>query len=148
MQALLQIGMALAVGLLFGIGLIVSGMTDPSKVIGFLDLAGRWDPSLAFVMGGAIAVGLVAFGLAARRDTSLLGEAMRLPTASGIDRRLVFGGLAFGAGWGLAGYCPGPALASLAGGGVKTLVFVAAMLAGMAIFILLERIAQRRRRTP
>lgn len=148
MQALLQIGMALTVGLLFGIGLIVSGMTDPSKVIGFLDLAGRWDPSLAFVMGGAIAVGLAAFGLAARRDTSLLGATMRLPTASGIDRRLVFGGLAFGAGWGLAGYCPGPALASLVGGGVKALVFVAAMLAGMAIFILLERIAQRRRRTP
>lgn len=148
MQRLLQIGMALAVGLLFGFGLIVSGMTDPSKVIGFLDLAGRWDPSLAFVMGGAIAVGLAAFGLAARRDTSLLGETMRLPTATGIDRRLLFGGLAFGAGWGLAGYCPGPALASLAGGGVKPLVFVAAMLAGMVIFILLERIAQRRRRTP
>ncbi|NRR29132.1 YeeE/YedE family protein [Oxalobacteraceae bacterium] len=136
---------ALASGLLFGIGLIVSGMTDPSKVIGFLDLAGRWDPSLAFVMGGAIAVGLVAFAFAARRDKSLLGDTIRLPTATHIDRRLVFGGLAFGAGWGLAGYCPGPALASLAGGGAKPLVFSAAMLAGMVIFALLERVSRLRR---
>ena len=145
MQSIKQTAMALVVGLLFGIGLIVAGMTDPSKVIGFLDLAGQWDPSLAFVMGGAIAVGLVAFAFAARRDRSLLGGAMRLPTATHIDRRLVFGGLAFGAGWGLAGYCPGPALASLASGGVKPLIFGAAMLAGMVIFALLERIAQQRR---
>ena len=136
---------ALFVGLLFGIGLIVSGMTDPSKVIGFLDLAGRWDPSLALVMGGAILVGLVAFRFAAGRTRSLLGDVMRLPTASQIDRRLVLGGLAFGAGWGLAGYCPGPALASLAGGAVKPLIFSAAMLAGMAIFALLERLQARRK---
>ena len=107
---------ALIVGLVFGIGLIVSGMTDPSKVLGFLDLAGNWDPSLAFVMGGAILVGLLAFRMAGRRERSLLGEAMRLPTATRIDRRLVLGSLAFGAGWGLAGYCPGPALAALASG--------------------------------
>jgi uncharacterized membrane protein YedE/YeeE len=131
---------ALAVGLLFGAGLIVSGMTDPSKVIGFLDLAGRWDPSLAFVMGGAILVGLAAFRFAAGRDKSLLGDAMRLPTATRIDRRLVLGGLAFGAGWGLAGYCPGPALASLATGGSKPLIFAAAMIAGMVIFELVERL--------
>ena len=136
---------ALFVGLLFGIGLIVSGMTDPSKVIGFLDLAGRWDPSLALVMGGAILVGLVAFRFAAGRTRSLLGDVMRLPTASQIDRRLVLGGLAFGAGWGLAGYCHGPALASLASGAVKPLIFSAAMLAGMAIFALLERLQARRK---
>lgn len=137
---------ALASGLLFGIGLIVSGMTDPSKVIGFLDLAGRWDPSLAFVMAGAIAIGRVAFAFAVKRAKSLLGDTIRLPTATHIDRRLVFGGLAFGAGWGLAGYCPGPALASLAGGGTKPLIFSAAMLAGMALFALIERVSKRSRR--
>lgn len=136
---------ALATGLLFGIGLIVSGMTDPSKVIGFLDLTGRWDPSLAFVMGGAIAVGLAAFAFAAKRDRSLLGDTIRLPTATHVDRRLVFGGLAFGAGWGLAGYCPGPALASLASGGAKPLIFSAAMLVGMVIFTLLEHASKLRR---
>ena len=129
---------AFIVGLVFGIGLIVSGMTDPSKVLGFLDLAGPWDPSLAFVMGGAILVGLLAFRIAGRRERSLLGEPMRLPTATRIDRRLVLGSLAFGAGWGLAGYCPGPALASLATGGVKPLIFTVAMLAGMSLFELLE----------
>lgn len=135
---------ALIVGLVFGLGLILSGMTDPAKVIGFLDLAGAWDPSLGFVMGGAILVGAIAFGFASRRERSLLGEPMRLPTATRIDRRLVLGSLAFGAGWGLAGYCPGPALASLATGGIKPLVFTAAMLAGMAIFELLERRAASR----
>ena len=136
---------ALIAGLVFGIGLIVSGMTDPSKVIGFLDLAGRWDPSLAFVMGGAIMVGLVAFRLASGRHKSLLGDPMRLPDASHIDRRLVLGSFAFGIGWGLAGYCPGPALASLAAGGSKPLIFVAAMLVGMVIFELLERLPARRK---
>ena len=141
----MHIILALLVGLVFGIGLIVSGMTDPSKVIGFLDLAGRWDPSLGFVMGGAILVGLVAFRFAAGRDRSLLGDAMRLPTATHIDRRLVLGGLAFGAGWGLAGYCPGPALASLASGGSKPLIFSVAMIVGMAIFELLEHLPARRK---
>ena len=141
----MHIILALLVGLVFGIGLIVSGMTDPSKVIGFLDLAGRWDPSLGFVMGGAILVGLVAFRFAAGRDRSLLGDAMRLPTATHIDRRLVLGGLAFGAGWGLAGYCPGPALASLASGGGKPLIFAAAMVVGMVIFELLERLPAHRK---
>lgn len=130
--------MAFIVGLVFGIGLIVSGMTDPSKVLGFLDLAGNWDPSLAFVMGGAILVGLVAFRFAGKRERSLLGEPMRLPSATRIDRRLVLGSLAFGAGWGLAGYCPGPALASLASGGLKPLIFTLAMLAGMSLFELVE----------
>jgi uncharacterized membrane protein YedE/YeeE len=140
----MQIFMALIVGLLFGIGLIVSGMTDPAKVIGFLDLAGNWDPSLGFVMGGAILVGVFAFGVARKRKRSLLGAPMRLPTATVIDRRLVLGSLAFGAGWGLAGYCPGPALASLATGGAKPLLFTLAMLAGMALFEVLERISTAR----
>lgn len=139
----MQVIMALIVGMLFGIGLIVSGMTDPSKVIGFLDLAGHWDPSLGLVMAGAILVGLLAFRLAAGRERSLLGDAMRLPTSTQIDRRLVLGGLAFGAGWGLAGYCPGPALASLASGNAKPLIFSAAMLTGMAIFELVERLRSR-----
>lgn len=138
----MQLLMAFIVGLVFGIGLIVSGMTNPAKVQGFLDLGGQWDPSLAFVMGGAILVGLVAFRLAGARQRSLLGEAMRLPTSNRIDRRLVLGGLAFGIGWGLGGYCPGPALASLAGGG-KAVVFSLAMVAGMAIFEILERLPKR-----
>jgi uncharacterized membrane protein YedE/YeeE len=142
----MHIIMALAAGLVFGIGLIVSGMTDPSKVIGFLDLAGRWDPSLGFVMGGAILVGLAAFRFAAGRKKSPLGAVMLLPTATRIDRRLVLGGLAFGAGWGLAGYCPGPALASLAAGGSKPLIFAGAMVAGMVMFELLERLPARRKR--
>lgn len=140
----MQIFMALLVGLLFGIGLIVSGMTDPAKVIGFLDLAGTWDPSLGFVMGGAILVGVFAFGAARKRERSLLGAPMRLPTATVIDRGLVLGSLAFGAGWGLAGYCPGPALASLAAGGAKPLLFTLAMLAGMALFEVLERVSATR----
>ena len=135
----MNILMALITGLVFGIGLIVSGMTNPAKVLGFLDLAGRWDPSLALVMAGAILVALPAFRVAARRRQSLLGEPMHLPTATRIDRRLVLGSLAFGAGWGLAGFCPGPALASLATGAVQPLIFCAAMLAGMGIFELLER---------
>lgn len=130
---------AFIVGLVFGIGLIVAGMTNPAKVQGFLDLAGNWDPSLAFVMGGAILVGLVAFRFAGKRERSLLGEAMRLPTATAIDRRLVLGGLTFGIGWGLGGFCPGPALASLATGGIKPLIFSIAMLAGMIAYEILER---------
>lgn len=141
----MQILVSFFVGLLFGIGLIVGGMTNPAKVQGFLDLAGHWDPSLAFVMGGAVLVGLVAFRFAGKRERSLLGEAMRLPTARQIDRRLVLGGLAFGIGWGLAGYCPGPALASLALGG-KPLVFSIAMVVGMVIFELLERLPRARQR--
>ena len=134
----MQIFMALVAGLIFGLGLILSGMTNPAKVIGFLDLAGNWDPSLALVMAGAISVSVVPFRLAKGRATALLGGPIRLPTATDIDRRLVLGSLAFGAGWGLAGYCPGPALASLLSGGAKPLLFVLAMLAGMALFELLQ----------
>lgn len=130
---------ALLAGLVFGLGLIVSGMADPAKVLGFLDLAGAWDPSLALVMAGAIAVGLVAFTLAGRRTRSLLGLEMQLPKGSAIDRRLVLGSLLFGVGWGVAGFCPGPALVALGMGEVKAAVFVLAMVAGMGIFELLER---------
>ena len=126
------------IGLLFGFGLILSGMTDPGKVIGFLDLFGTWDPSLAFVMGGAIAVGFFAFRLAKARATSFLGGAMRLPTSQDIDRRLIVGSLLFGAGWGLAGFCPGPALVSLGAGQDKAVVFVIAMVLGMLAFEWLE----------
>ena len=129
---------ALFAGLVFGLGLIVSGMSNPAKVLGFLDLAGRWDPSLAFVMAGAILAAAPAFALARRRKASLLGEAMRLPAAGAIDRRLALGALAFGAGWGLAGYCPGPALVSLAAGGAKPWIFTLSMLAGMVLFEWLE----------
>jgi uncharacterized membrane protein YedE/YeeE len=143
----MQLLMALAAGLLFGVGLILAGMTDPAKVQGFLDLAGNWDPSLAFVMGGAIMVGLVAFRIAGARERSLLGDAMQLPASRRIEPRLVLGALAFGVGWGLTGYCPGPALASLATGG-KPLVFVLSLVAGMALFELFERLPRLRRRQP
>jgi uncharacterized protein len=130
---------ALLAGLAFGLGLILSGMANPAKVLGFLDLAGRWDPSLAFVMAGAIAVGLVAFTAARGRALSLLGEPMRMPTATQLDRRLIGGSTLFGIGWGIAGFCPGPALVALGMGETKAVVFVLAMLAGMGIHALLER---------
>ncbi|MCA1323697.1 YeeE/YedE family protein [Herbaspirillum sp. alder98] len=139
---------ALLAGLLFGLGLIVSGMANPAKVLGFLDLAGAWDPSLALVMAGAIGVGLPAFAVARRRRQSLLGAAMQLPTAKGIDRRLVIGSLLFGVGWGIAGICPGPALVLLGAGQVKGAVFVVAMLAGMLIFHRWARRKQADSRSP
>ena len=130
------------IGLLFGFGLILSGMTDPGKVIGFLDLAGAWDPSLALVMGGAIAVGFFAFGLAKKRTLNFFGGALTLPSSRHIDRPLVLGSLLFGAGWGLAGFCPGPAIVSMASGQPKALVFVLAMLAGMIVFDFLDRLGR------
>lgn len=130
-------------GLVFGLGLIVSGMADPAKVLGFLDLAGAWDPSLALVMAGAIAVASVAFFIAGRRRLSCLGLPLHLPTARRIDRRLLLGSLVFGIGWGVAGFCPGPALVALGMGEPKALVFVAAMLAGMGLFEAIERRARR-----
>lgn len=130
---------ALLAGGVFGIGLIVSGMADPAKVLGFLDLAGTWDPSLIFVMGGAILVGVFAFTFARKRTVSLLGLQMRMPMTTQVDRRLVAGGVLFGIGWGIAGFCPGPALVALGMGEAKALVFVVAMLLGMGVFELLER---------
>ncbi|EKZ97899.1 hypothetical protein D769_17959 [Cupriavidus sp. HMR-1] len=130
---------ALLAGLLFGIGLMVSGMANPAKVLGFLDLAGRWDPSLAFVMVGAIAIGSVAFLLAKRRQRSLLGLPMQLPTNTVITPRLLIGSALFGIGWGTAGFCPGPALVALGAGYPKAIGFVLAMAAGMLVFEVLER---------
>jgi uncharacterized protein len=127
------------VGLLFGLGLLLSGMTDPGKVLGFLDLFGQWDPSLAFVMGGAILVGFFAFAVAKKRTSSFLGGALNLPKSNVIDKRLVIGSLLFGAGWGLAGFCPGPALVSMASGQAQALIFVAAMVVGMIGFEMIER---------
>lgn len=129
---------AFLTGLIFGAGLLLSGMANPDKVLSFLDLAGNWDPSLALVMGGAIAVGLVAFGYIKTRSQSLLGEPLHLPTKKSVDKRLVLGSLGFGVGWGLAGFCPGPALVALGAGELKAVVFVAAMLVGMGLFEVLE----------
>jgi uncharacterized membrane protein YedE/YeeE len=123
---------AFVAGLVFGLGLVVAGMANPAKILQFLDIAGNWDPSLLFVMVGAIAVGMVAFAFARRRTTSALGLPMHLPTARAIDVRLVGGSLLFGIGWGLAGFCPGPAIVALGAGYAKAGVFIAAMLAGMA----------------
>ena len=120
-------------GLVFGIGLILAGMADPLKVKGFLDLAGAWDPSLALVMGGAIALGAVAFALAKRRELSWTGAPIEIPTNRSIDTRLILGGVLFGAGWGIGGFCPGPALVALGSGMGAAGIFVAAMLVGMVV---------------
>ena len=134
---------AFLAGLAFGVGLIVSGMANPAKVLGFLDLAGKWDPSLALVMGGAIGVGVVGFMLANKRRRSLLGTPMMIPATRALDRRLVVGSLLFGVGWGLAGFCPGPALVALGAAQLKALVFVAAMVGGMVAFERIERTRKR-----
>lgn len=131
---------AFAAGLVFGFGLLLSGMADPGKVKGFLDLAGAWDPSLAFVMAGAIGVGFFAFRIAGRRGQSLFGGPMQLPQRSDIDTRLVAGSVVFGIGWGLAGFCPGPAVVALGAGYDKAFVFVLAMLAGMLAYRAAERL--------
>lgn len=120
-------------GLVFGLGLIASGMSNPAKVKGFLDLAGAWDPSLALVMGGAIAVGVFAFAAGKRRERAWSGERMEIPNIRVIDARLIVGGLLFGVGWGIAGFCPGPALVALGSGMDAALIFVPAMLAGMLL---------------
>lgn len=124
---------ALVCGLIFGLGLILSGMGSPAKVQNFLDFFGQWDPSLGFVMGGAIAVGLVAFTWAKQRKTALLGAPMQLPTSTAIDSKLLTGSALFGIGWGLAGFCPGPALMNLSTLNPEVWLFVAAMLAGMGV---------------
>jgi hypothetical protein len=134
---------AFLTGLLFGVGLILSGMTDPSKITGFLDLAGAWDPSLAFVMGGAVLVGSAGFRLAEGRPTSVLGGLLQLPGTRGVDARLVLGSAVFGVGWGLAGFCPGPAIVAFGAGYDKAAVFVIAMLAGMVAYEAAERLVSR-----
>jgi uncharacterized membrane protein YedE/YeeE len=120
-------------GLLFGVGLLISGLADPAKVLNFLDVLGTWDPSLAFVMAGAIAVTFVGYRAAFRRPAPLLEQRFHLPTATAIDRRVVSGAAIFGIGWGLTGFCPGPAIVSIPLLAHGTIAFVAAMLAGMGI---------------
>ena len=121
------------VGLLFGLGLCLSGMTSPAKVLGFLDLAGAWDPSLAFVMGGAVAVAFVAFRIAVRRGSTLSGRPLHLPEVRATDARLVAGSLIFGVGWGLAGLCPGPAIVDVGFLDGHAALFVLFMAAGMGL---------------
>lgn len=135
--------LALVAGLIFGLGLLLAGMANPAKVLGFLDLAGAWDPSLALVMAGAIGVALLPFSWAKRQSRSLLGAPMQLPGKRQLDRRLIIGSLLFGIGWGIAGICPGPAVAILLTGHWQGLLFVLAMLAGMGLFELLERRGSR-----
>ena len=130
---------ALLAGLIFGLGLIVSGMANPEKVIGFLNIFGRWDPSLAFVMGGAIFIGVFSFKYIVKREKTLLGGSLHLSNEKSINKRLIFGSLIFGLGWGVAGFCPGPALVSLGMGSLKGAMFVIAMLAGMLAFKLVQK---------
>ncbi|GFM80499.1 membrane protein [Pseudomonas cichorii] len=134
---------ALIAGLLFGTGLLMAGMTNPAKVLGFLDIAGQWDPSLAFVMIGAIAVAFLPFRWAGKHRHSLLGAPMQLPASRTLDKRLIGGSLLFGVGWGIAGLCPGPAVALLLTLQWQPLVFVISMLAGMLIFRALETRSKR-----
>jgi len=129
----MSILIALCAGLLFGIGLLLSGMADPLKVKGFLDLLGPWNPTLALVMGGALVVGMVGFRLATGRRTAWSGVPMQLPPPGPIDGRLALGGVLFGAGWGLAGFCPGPAIVAAGSGSMAAMAFVAAMVAGMLL---------------
>jgi uncharacterized membrane protein YedE/YeeE len=128
-----------AAGFVFGLGLLVSGMANPAKVLGFLDLAGAWDPSLALVMAGAVAVGAAAFAYMKRRTRTLLGAPVLIPTPRRIDRRLILGSLVFGVGWGLAGICPGPALVLAGAGSVKGMVFLGAIIAGNGVFEFFEK---------
>jgi len=124
---------SLIAGLFFGLGLCLSGMTEPRKVQGFLDIAGLWDPSLALVMGGAVGVGMIAFRLAAHHKRSLLGEPLQPPAAIEIDAPLLMGSVIFGIGWGLSGICPGPAVVNLSFFDPRAIAFFVAMLAGMAL---------------
>ena len=125
---------ALAAGILFGLGLVISQMTNPEKVIGFLDLFGQWDPSLAFVMGGALIVTTIGYPLVTRQARPKFDSAFQIPANKQIDRNLVLGSVMFGAGWGLVGLCPGPAIAALTIGGLPVVIFFIAMGAGMALY--------------
>ncbi|WP_017905498.1 DUF6691 family protein [Pseudomonas asplenii] len=129
---------AFLAGLLFGLGLLLAGMSNPAKVLAFLDIGGQWDPSLALVMLGAIGSAWLPFHWAMKQPRSLLGAPMQIPATRKLDRRLVGGSLLFGVGWGIAGICPGPALVLLPGGHWQSAVFVAAMLAGMLLFARLQ----------
>ncbi|MGV0999662.1 MAG: DUF6691 family protein [Fluviibacter sp.] len=126
-------------GLLLGIGLILSGMANPAKVVGFLDVSGPWDPSLGLVMGGGLIMGSVGFALLRRRSRTLLGEPLNLPTNHAIDRRLILGSVLFGVGWGITGICPGPGLVLLGAGIPAGGIYVASLLVGMVLYSLIER---------
>ena len=130
---------SLLCGLIFGVGLIVSQMTNPAKVLGFLDISGQWDPSLALVMAAAVAVFSIAYRLALRRHTPVFDKSFIVPEKTRLDKPLIIGSLIFGAGWGLAGFCPGPAIASSGFGDPRVWAFVAAMLAGMVLVRALRR---------
>lgn len=134
---------AFAVGLLFGLGLLVSGMADPAKVLAFLDVTGRWDPSLAFVMAGAVAVSATGYFVARRRGRPLLASRLEIPTRRDLDPRLIAGAAVFGIGWGLAGLCPGPALTLLTVAPAQAVTFVVAMVVGMLAFHLLPAAAPK-----
>jgi hypothetical protein len=136
---------AYVAGLLFAVGLATGGMTQPAKVLAFLDVAGAWDPSLALVMVGAIAVHAAAYRAIRRRPSPLFAATFAIPARTDVDLRLIAGAACFGVGWGLAGYCPGPALTALAGTARETLVFVAGMVAAMVLFDARERLAARAR---
>ena len=131
------------VGLIFGIGLLLSGMSNPSKVLGFLDIFGLWDPSLLLVMGGAVFVGLFGFHVAKTRTKNLLGGPLHIPSSKHIDYPLIIGAIFFGIGWGLAGFCPGPAIISFAQGQEKAMAFVFSMIAGMIVFEIFNRRLQK-----
>lgn len=130
---------ALLAGLVFGAGLILSGMVNPAIVLAFLDVAGDWDSSLLWVMGGAVTIGSVAFAMAKQRKSSFLGAPMQIPTATKIDKRLLLGSFLFGIGWGVAGICPGPALVLAGSGETEIFVFLATMILGMGIFEIIEK---------
>jgi len=134
---------AFAAGAVFAVGLMLAGMTVPSRVIGFLDVGGAWDPTLAFVMGGAVLVHLVGTALVMRRQAPLFDSAFHLPMRSDLDRRLLGGAALFGVGWGLAGYCPGPALVALGDGGATALIFVGACCVGMVLHRVVDSAAAR-----
>lgn len=131
---------SLFAGLIFGVGLILSGMTDPAKIIGFLDVTGEWNYSLGFVMLGAISTSYFAFRYAGKKSTTIIGKPIAIPTGKEINPRLIAGSITFGIGWGLAGYCPGPALASVATGRIEPILFAAAMLMGMAAYEVLQKV--------
>lgn len=138
-----QIVSAFSLGLLFGLGLVVSGMSNPAKVLAFLDATGRWDPSLALVMGGAVAVSALGFIIATRRGRPVLAPRMEVPTRRDLDPRLLAGAAIFGVGWGLAGLCPGPALTLLTVAPAPAAIFVASMVAGMIVFRLMPAASPR-----
>jgi len=127
-------------GLLLGLGLILSGMANPAKVVGFLDVAGPWDPSLGLVMGGGLVAGSIGFALLKKQPTTLLGEPLNLPTSRKIDLRLIMGSVLFGIGWGISGICPGPGLVLLGAGIPEGVIYIASLLVGMALYSVIEKL--------